>query len=45
MVFPKPAKACEGAMRRGETRVKGNRVIHSSDEEARFVRDEAEDKD
>jgi hypothetical protein len=48
MVFPKPAKACEGAMKRGETRVKGKRAIHSPDEhveEVRVVRDEDEDKE
>jgi len=33
MVFPKPAKACEGALRSGETRVKGSRAIHSPDDE------------
>ena len=33
MVFPKPAKAREGALRRGETRVKGSRAIHSPDDE------------
>ena len=32
-MFPKPAKACEGALRRGETRVKGSRAIHSPDDE------------
>lgn len=50
MVFPKPAKACEGALRRGDTRVNGSRAIHSPDdelveEEVRgVVRDKGEDK-
>jgi len=39
-VFPKPARACEGAMKRGETRVKGSRAIHSPDELVGLVRDE-----
>jgi hypothetical protein len=47
MVFPKPAKAREGALRRGETRVKGSRAIHSPDDELEgvrgVVRDKAED--
>lgn len=46
MVFPKPARACEGATRRGETRVKGSRAIHSPgglvEEEVRVVPDEDE---
>lgn len=47
-MFPKPAKACEGALRRGETRVKGSRAINSPDddelvEEDEEVRDKGED--
>jgi len=30
-VFPNPARACEGDIRRGATRVNGRRAIHSPD--------------